>query len=628
MFDTGVIGEIFMDKKYAQQQRFPPIFLIRFIPLQGFDGNVTGSAPMIHFVYIFLVPPGHKPQFTRLFLIDILQFPIMINLPWMRSKFTTIRLRPDVPTIDFQNLDKINESVNTPETMEINSLTKSGNYQFPSVEKIPDEREPEEFQPFMKRKLLGQRSQGKKKARILKRGEKFPQLFDDELVKKELPEIETPLKIKMITAAPFFHVSKQKGVELFSVSLKDVEKALRPKQHTDPATKLPPELHEFFELFFHQKTNKLPPHKPYDHKIKFIKSKQPGYGLLYSMSQRELQILKKIIDENLTKGFIKTNSFPTAIPVLFAKKPGKSFRLCVNYKTFNAITVKNKYPLPLIQETLNRLAKVKYFTKLNIVVVFNKIRIIEGEKWKTVFRTKYNLFESLIMNFGLCGAPSSFQNYINDIFHEYLNTFCSAYIDNIFISNKTKKKHMKHVQQIFQKLQKAGFQFDIDKYEFFVKEIKYLNLIITPENIKMDQKKFSTVFDWSIPENLKNIQSFLNFANFYRRFIRDFSKLTAPLNALAKKDILFHWGPEQQKVFDNLKIAFTTAFILLHYDPNKQTVIKTNVSNYVTAGILFQYDDNGQLKPVVYFFCKMSPAEYNYEIYDKKFLAIIKIFEL
>ena len=113
------------------------------------------------------------------------------------------------------------------------------------------------------------------------------------------------------------------------------------------------------------------------------------------------------------------------------------------------MTVKNRYPLPLIQEALDRLVKVKYFTKLNIVAAFKKIRMAEREKWKTVFRTRYGFFEFLVMNFGLCGTPSFFQNYINDILHEHLNTFCSAYIDDIFIYNKTKKEHMKHVQLIF-----------------------------------------------------------------------------------------------------------------------------------------------------------------------------------
>ena len=142
----------------------------------------------------------------------------------------------------------------------------------------------------------------------------------------------------------------------------------------------------------------------------------------------------------------------------------------------------------------------------------------------------------------------------------------------------------------------------------------------------MDQEKMASVFDWPKPENLNNVQSFLSFANFYKRFIKNVSKHAAPLNALIKKDILFQWGPDQQKTFDDFKIAFTTAPILFHFDPNKQTVVETDVSDYVTAGIFFQYDDDGQLRPVVYFFCKMSPAECNYEIYDKKLLAIINGF--
>ena len=214
LFDTGVTGEAFMDKKYAQQQGISPILLIRLIPLQGFDGNVTGSGPVTHFAYVFFAPLGHKPQFTRLFLIDIPQFPIIINLPWMRSKFTTIRLRLDISTIDFEQLDKSNEPVITPEPMETSFfsslITKSSNYQPPSVKKIPNEGKPdpiiEKLPTHKEKKFPGQRSQERKKARILKRGEKFPQ--SPELVKPldQLPE--TPFEIKMITAAPFFHVSK------------------------------------------------------------------------------------------------------------------------------------------------------------------------------------------------------------------------------------------------------------------------------------------------------------------------------------------------------------------------------------------------------------------------------------
>ena len=206
LFDTGVIGETFMDKKYAQQRGIPSIFLIRPIPLQGFDGNTTGSGLVTHFVYIFFVPLDHKPQFTRLFLIDIPQFPIIINLPWMRSKFTTIRLKPDISTINFEQLDKINEPVTTPETMETNSLAKisnsgqfsspllakSGNYRPPSVEKIPDEGKLEELLKFKKRKFLGQRNKERKRTLILKKGEKLSELPDEKLVKKNF--LSSPTK--------------------------------------------------------------------------------------------------------------------------------------------------------------------------------------------------------------------------------------------------------------------------------------------------------------------------------------------------------------------------------------------------------------------------------------------------
>ena len=171
--------------------------------------------------------------------------------------------------------------------------------------------------------MPGQRNQERKRARILKKGEKLSELpdeklvkglLDEKLIKKESPEFpEAPVEIKIIAAAPFFHVLKQKGVELFSASLKNVEKTIRPKQHTDPATKLFLELHEFLELFSHQETNNLPPQRSYDHKIKFIKRKQPKYGPLYSMSQGKLQVLKKFFDENLTKALLE--------PVLFQPQP-------------------------------------------------------------------------------------------------------------------------------------------------------------------------------------------------------------------------------------------------------------------------------------------------------------------
>ena len=403
LFDTGATGEVFKDKSYALQHNIPFISLIKTILLQGFDGNPTGSGPVTHFVYIPFAPLSYTPQFTRLFITDIPQFFIMISLPWMRSKFTTIKLRPDVSTIIFENFEQTTETIVGP--AETFSLAQLGNYQFFTVEKIPDEGEPE-------LPTISSKKEKEVQEIIIPLQEATAPLQEAAIPSNELPPpSETPFEIRMIAAAPFFHVCKQEGVELFSASMKNVEKAFQFKRRTDPVTKLPHEFYEFLELFSEKEANKLPPHRPYDHKINFIKKKQPGYGPLYSMSQGKFQVLKKFLDENLTKSFIRTSSSPAASPVLFVRKPNGSFRFCVNYRVFNAITMKNRYPLPLIQETLDRLARAKYFTKLDIVAAFNKIRMAEGEEWKTAFRTRYGLFESLVMNFGLCGAPSSFQNY-------------------------------------------------------------------------------------------------------------------------------------------------------------------------------------------------------------------------
>ena len=166
------------------------------------------------------------------------------------------------------------------------------------------------------------------------------------------------------------------------------------------------------------------------------------------MSRDELQVLKKYLEENLVKGFIRASSSPIAAPVLFVKKPSGGLRLCVDYRALNALSVKNQYPLPLIRETLSKLAKAKYFTKLDIIAAFNRIRIAKGDEYLTAFRTRYGLFEYLVMPFGLIGAPSTFQHYINDVLREYLDVFCTAYLDDILIYSDSLKEHQEHIKKV------------------------------------------------------------------------------------------------------------------------------------------------------------------------------------
>jgi len=428
---------------------------------------------------------------------------------------------------------------------------------------------------------------------------------------------------------------KQKGadVEIFAASMQDIEKALRPKVYSDPRSKLPEHYHEYLDVFDRGRADQLPPSRgpQIDHRIELVdrdekgNKTEPPWGPLYNMSREELLVLRKTLTEYLDKGFIRVSNSPASAPVLFARKPGGGLRFCCDYRALNQLTKKDRYPLPLIHETLERIGKARWFTKLDVIAAFHKIRIAEGDEWLTAFRTRFGLFEWLVTPFGLANAPSTFQRYINWTLRDFLDDFASAYLDDILVfSSGSLKEHREHVRKVLQRLKDAGLQLDIDKCEFEVQSTKYLGFIVEAGNgIRMDPEKVKAIMDWEVPRSVKGVRSFLGFANFYRRFIRDFSEIVAPLTDLTKKDRTFIWTDDADRAFRKLKSLFTTAPILVQFDPDRETVVEADSSGWATGGILSQYGDDGMLRPCAYFSRKNSPAECNYEIHDKELLAII-----
>jgi hypothetical protein len=409
---------------------------------------------------------------------------------------------------------------------------------------------------------------------------------------------------------------------------KFISKTDRPLATTEEILrKLPGWLHDLKEGFLPSIANALPPQRPWDHRIEITPGMEPPYIKSRPMSPAELRVVRKWLDDNLSKGFIRESRSRCAAPLLLAAKPGGGVRICQDYRGLNNVTVKNRYPLPLIRETLNAVCNAKVFTKLDIIAAFNKLRIAEGHEWKTAFITRFGLFESLVMPFGLCNAPASFQNYINHTLFDLLDKTCTAYLDDILIYSDSKKDHRQHVREVVQRLIDAGLQIDIDKCEFETTKTKYLGLIVTPNGIEMDPEKVKTITEWQAPTSLKDLQRFLGFANFYRRFIQGFSKVTNPLNTLMRKGTAWSWGLEQDTAFRSLKEAFCNAPILAIYDYSRKTVVETDASDWAAGGVLSQYDDEKRLRPVAYFSAKHSPAECNYEIYDKELLAIVKSLE-
>jgi len=227
----------------------------------------------------------------------------------------------------------------------------------------------------------------------------------------------------------------------------------RKNKDIDPKILLPERYHDCINTFRRAQSDKLPPHRVYDHAIDLVPGKLPPYGPLYNMTREENEELRKELDKQLSKGFIRSSKSQAASPVLFVKKPGGGLRFCVDYRGLNEITIKNRYPLPLISETLTRLSSAKIFTKLDIISAFNRLRIKDGDEWKTAFRTRFGLFEYLVLPFGLCNGPASFQNYINDILREFLDVFCTAYLDDILIYSDNETEHEIHVRTILQRLE-------------------------------------------------------------------------------------------------------------------------------------------------------------------------------
>ncbi|SLM34528.1 t18348probable pol truncated-rice blast fungus magnaporthe gypsy retrotransposon [Lasallia pustulata] len=422
--------------------------------------------------------------------------------------------------------------------------------------------------------------------------------------------------VAIIGAAAFNQLNMrrqyQDGVQLFSMTIQEMERALS-EQTADNTSEI-----NISVLSMEEVLAKI--------KIEGDRTKLPR-SWVYPISNYKLQKLKEYLDENLKKGFISPSHAPDASPVLFVVKANGSLRVCVDYQKLNAITKRNQYPIPLIEETLAKVTGCKYLIKLDVIAAFNKLRMHPNSEDYTTFITSMGAYKYHVLPFGLTNGPANYQHYMNDVLWDHLNNFCSAYLDDILIYSKALKEHTQHVWAVLQKLIDAGLQVDIEKCKFHVQETSFLGVLLSTDGLRMDLKKVQVVVDWSTPTNLKQVQAFIGFCNFYRRFIKGFSKIVGPMLKLTQKGVIFQWTDTCQKSFELLKQRVVTAPVLWHFDQTRKAILETDSSDHVNAGVLSQYDDNKVLHPVAFYSKNMVPAECNYEIYDKELLAIIRCLE-
>jgi len=436
--------------------------------------------------------------------------------------------------------------------------------------------------------------------------------------------------IAIICAAAFLHASKLPGSHNFELCLcsSDIQANSAKLAETPDLSNVPSEYHEFADIFSKTKAETLPPHHPYDLKINLEEGVQPPVDPIYSLSASEQEALKEFIEENLNMDFIRPTSSPHGAPVLFVKKKDGSLCLCVDFCGLDCIFKKDRYLLPLISDLLDSLRKARVYSKIDLCHAYHLVHIADSDEWKTAFRTHYGSFEWSIMPFGLTNAPTAFQRFMNDIFSDLLNVCVVIYLDNILIYSNNMSKHHRHVKEVLKHLCKAGLYAKAKKYKFHSKLVEYLGYILSSSGLTMSDDKVKIIQDWPVPKKVKNIQSFLGFAKFYRRFIFNYSDIVISLTCLTRKDIPWKFDSFCQDAFNSLKKVFTSAPILTHWIPDAQLIVETDASDYALAAILSVVNEDNEVHPVAFHSCTFTAVELNYDTHDKELLAIFEAFKI
>ncbi|KAI2665820.1 Transposon Tf2-6 polyprotein [Labeo rohita] len=391
-----------------------------------------------------------------------------------------------------------------------------------------------------------------------------------------------------------------------------------------PSSVIPTEYQDLIKAFSQTKATQLPPHRPGDCAIDLIPGSTPPRGRVYPLSQPESEAMNTYIQEELAKGFIRPSTSPTSAGFFFVKKKDGGLRPCVDYRALNDITIKYRYPLPLVPPALEQLRTAKIYTKLDLRSAYNLIRIREGDEWKTAFSTASGHYEYRVMPFGLANSPSYFQAFVNEVFRDMLNRWVIVYINDILIYSSSYAEHVQHVRAALQRLIKHQLYCKEEKCEFHQEKIAFHGYIISPERVAMDERKVNAVHNWPRPTTLKELQRFLGFANFYRRFIRGFSSVAAPLSSMVKRGISrLAWSPPAIQAFLDLRQRFTTAPILHHSDPNMPFLVEVDASSTGVGAVLSQRQGQPpKTYPCAYFSHKLTPAERNYDVGNRELLAI------
>jgi len=359
------------------------------------------------------------------------------------------------------------------------------------------------------------------------------------------------------------------------------------------------------------------------HKIEIEEGVKPIKQKRYKENEEKSEFIKKEVNELLKQDKIRKSNSPWSSPVTLAKKKTGKYRFCIDYRQLNKVTVPDSYPLPRIDELLEKYRKAKWFSSIDLAAGFHQIEMDEKDKAKTAFVCAKGLYEYNVMPFGLTNAPATFQRAMDEILEEFIDDFVVVYIDDIMIFSKSLEDHMEHLDKVLRRLQEHNLIIKLKKCKFLERDIEFLGHIVGNGGLRPDEKKIEKVQGIKEPTTVKEVRSFLGLCSYYRKFVENFSKIAKPLTSLVKKETEFIWGKEQQKAFDMLKEKLTKYPILQYPDYEKEFILITDASGDGIGAVLSQKDDKGREIVIAYASRSLQGAEIRYPITELECLAVI-----
>ena len=333
--------------------------------------------------------------------------------------------------------------------------------------------------------------------------------------------------------------------------------------------------------------------------------------------------VEELLRKMLAQGVIEESQSPWSSPIVLVKKKDGTIRFCVDFRRLNEITKKDSYPLPRIEDTLDALAGSSWFSTVDLQSGYWQISMDEKNREKTAFSVGTGLWQFKVMPFGLCNAPATFERLMEDVLRDLTWKICLVYLDDIIIYGNDFGQELERLRTVFSRLRQAGLLMSPKKCSFFCREVKYLGHIVTESGVKTDPEKIKAISEWPQPKNVTELRSFLGLCTYYRKFVKDFSRIAKPLHRLTEAKQHYAWTEVCQEVFQELKRRLTGAPVLAYPVVDKDFILDTDASNFAVGGVLSQ-EHEGQEKVVAYFSKTLGKAERNYCVTRRELLAVVK----